>query len=283
MNHHTKIDLTDNLNNWNDRAVVHANGGYGDLAAFASNKQAITATVKRDLAVIRPFLPDQKLTGQHLLHLQCHIGDDTLSWARLGASDVYGLDFSPVALTAARKLATAAQIPITYVEGDAGLAAQAMPEQLAQFNAIVTSAGTITWLPELKSWAESIAQLLAPGGVFMIRDNHPLLFALENAGLEIKQDYFSGTEDTYESDSSYTSNSAGKINHQVNHNWAHDFQEIINSLIGAGLTIKNVGEHRITDWQALPSLIYSKDHEGWELPATSPQFPLTFSVVAQKP
>ena len=100
--------------------------------------------------------------------------------------------------------------------------------------------------------------------------------------MEIIQDYFSGTEVTYQSDASYTPNSAGKIKHQTNHNWAHDFAEIINSLIAAGLTIKQVGEEKVTDWKALPSLIYSKEDEGWVLPSDSPQFPLEFSVVAQK-
>lgn len=275
-------DVADNLNNWNDRADVHANGGYGDLTQFAKDKNAITTTVKRDLDVLRPFLTHNSVENKRLLHLQCHIGDDTLSWARLGAKDVYGLDFSPAALKYARKLSQEANTSITYVEGDARYAAKAMPEKLGQFDIIVTSAGTITWLPELKSWAKSIAQLLAPGGIFTIRDNHPLLFALDNSGLEIKLGYFSGTEITYQSDASYTPNSNGKIKHQTNHNWAHDFAEIINSLIAAGLTIKNVGEHKISDWKSLPSLIYDKNQEGWVLPADSPQIPLTFSVVAQK-
>lgn len=274
--------ITDNLNNWNDRADVHAHGGYGNLSEFAQNPEAITTTVKHDLAVLKPFLPANSVKNKRLLHLQCHIGDDTLSWARLGAKDVYGLDFSPMALKYARNLAKQAKTPITYVEGDARFAAAAMPEKLAQFDLIVTSAGTITWLPDLKSWANSIAQLLAVGGTFMIRDSHPILFALDNAGLEIIQDYFSGTEVTYQSDASYTPNSAGKIKHQTNHNWAHDFAEIINSLIAAGLTIKQVGEEKVTDWKALPSLIYSKEDEGWVLPPDSPQFPLEFSVVAQK-
>lgn len=279
-NEHSEI--TDNLNNWNDRAVVHANGGYGDLTQFVKDKSAVTTTVKRDFAVLKPYLSHNTVKNKRLLHLQCHIGDDTLSWARLGAKDVYGLDFSPVALKYARKLANEANTPITYVEGDARYAAKALPEKTGKFDIIVTSAGTITWLPELKSWAQSIAQLLAPGGIFMIRDNHPLLFALDNAGLEIKLNYFSGTENTYESDASYTPNSTGKIKHQTNHNWAHDFAEIINTLINAGLTIKNVGEYQVSDWQSLPSLIYDKDQEGWIQPTNLPQVPLIFSVVAQK-
>ena len=155
-------DVADNLNNWNDRADVHANGGYGDLTQFAKDKNAITTTVKRDLDVLRPFLTHNSVENKRLLHLQCHIGDDTLSWARLGAKDVYGLDFSPAALKYARKLSQEANTSITYVEGDARYAAKAMPEKLGQFDIIVTSAGTITWLPELKSWAKSIGQLLAP-------------------------------------------------------------------------------------------------------------------------
>lgn len=178
-------DIADNLDNWNDRAAIHANGGYGDLAAFAANSQKISSPVQRDLKVIAPFLPDHSVKNQRLLHLQCHIGNDTISWARLGAHDVYGLDFSANALAYARKLAQKANVPVTYIQGDARFAADAMPNQKGYFDVIVTSVGTITWLPELESWAKSIAKLLRPGGIFMIRDSHPLLFALDNSGLEL--------------------------------------------------------------------------------------------------
>lgn len=202
---HQNEDVEDNLLNWNDRAVVHANGGYGDLDAFADDPSALSSVTLRDLEVLKPHLPEHSIKGLHLLHLQCHIGSDTISWWRLGARDVYGLDFSPTSLDYARKLSERAGASITYVQSDARCAADAMPDQKGSFDVIVTSCGTITWLPDLKDWARSIASLLADGGIFMIRDNHPLLFALNNEGMSIVQDYFGGTETTYETDQSYTS------------------------------------------------------------------------------
>ncbi|WP_407124299.1 class I SAM-dependent methyltransferase [Weissella paramesenteroides] len=278
--------VNENLENWDDRANIHAHGAYGDLNKFANNSQAITGTVRRDLDVLKPFLPERSVAGQRLLHLQCHIGNDTLSWQRLGAKEVYGLDFSPKSLEYANDLANLAGAKITYVQGDARYASKALSNKHGQFDVVVTSAGTITWLPDLSDWAQSIADLLAPEGIFMIRDNHPMLFVLDNDGLEVKQNYFSGTEVSYESDNSYVVNDADNqqhiIEHTKNHNWAHDFQEIISVLRAAGLTIEAVGEYAKTDWQALPMLTYNEVNDEWIMPEGYPQLPLTFSVVARK-
>ncbi|WP_297317396.1 class I SAM-dependent methyltransferase [uncultured Bifidobacterium sp.] len=122
-------DVRDNLLNWNDRAVVHANGAYGDRDAFADDPSASSPVVLRDLAVLEPHLPESGITGLRLQHLQCHIGEDTLTWWRLGAGKVYGLDFSPTALEYARNPSERAGASITYVQGGARFAAQAMPDQ----------------------------------------------------------------------------------------------------------------------------------------------------------
>ncbi|MFT8640258.1 class I SAM-dependent methyltransferase [Bifidobacterium sp.] len=275
-------DINDNLENWNDRATVHMNGGYGDIDAFADNPEAITQVVRRDYEVLAPHLKERTIQGKRLLHLQCHIGLDTVSWYRLGAMQVHGLDFSDVSLDYAKSIAERAHATIDFVQGDARHADLALPDCLNMFDAVVTSVGTITWLPELSDWARSIASLLAPGGVFMVRDDHPLLFALDNSGLDLKQGYFSGTESTYESDASYTKGSAGKIAHTKNHNWAHDFHEIVGSLIDAGLAIESLDEHRIADWQSLPMLVPNGEEGGWRMPQELPDIPLTFSIVARK-
>ncbi|RBP99334.1 SAM-dependent methyltransferase [Bifidobacterium xylocopae] len=274
-------DLAENRANWDDRAEVHAQGGYGDLAVFAADPTAITPVVQRDLAVLRPHLPASGVAGLSLLHMQCHIGTDTLSWQRLGALDVHGLDFSPRSLDHARALAAQADAPITYVEADARAADQALPGK--SFDLIVTSVGTITWLPDLDGWGRSIAHLLNPGGVFMIRDNHPLLFALDEQSLAISGDYLSGGEDSYESDGSYTPGSAGKVHHTSNHNWSHDFQEMTSVLLAAGLSIEALGEHPEVDWPALPELVHDEKEDVWRLPQGRPRIPLTFSIVARKP
>ncbi|MFT8705491.1 class I SAM-dependent methyltransferase [Bifidobacterium aquikefiricola] len=275
-------DVHQNLENWNDRASVHMHGGYGDIDSFINNTEEITSVVRRDYAVLAPFLGSQGIENRRLLHLQCHIGLDTVSWYRLGARGVCGLDFSDVALAYARSIAQRAQVPVRFVQGDARHSDQALTPVEHRFDVVVTSVGTITWLPDLTEWAQSIANLLVPGGVFMIRDDHPLLFALDNSGLNVVQDYFSGTESSYDSNSSYTEGSAGKIEHTRNHNWAHDFHEITESLIHAGLTIENIGEYEVADWQSLPMLTADENDGGWRMPDQYPRIPLTFSIVAKK-
>lgn len=279
----TEKDIADNLANWNDRAHVHRQGGYGDLAAFIADTTSISSAVRSDYRVLRSHLVSNSVARQRLLHLQCHVGTDTLSWHRLGAIDVHGLDFSEIALNYARDMSTQAHADISYVQADARYASEALADKCGSFDVIVTSVGTITWLPELSAWATSIEQLLAPGGVFMIRDMHPLLYTLEDAGLRIVLDYFSGSEYTYESDSSYTEGSQGKIAHTTNHSWAHDFQEIIGSLLSAGLILESLEEYDINDWQAIPEMVFDDAREGWVMPQGLPRIPLSFSVVARKP
>ena len=121
----------------------------------------------------------------------------------------------------------------------------------------------------------------------MIRDNHPLLFALNNEGMSMVQDYFGGTETTYKTDQTYTSatgsledGTKAQITHTTNHNWAHDFQEISSALL-AGLAIETIGEHNLDDWHSPPILKYSPDLKGW-ITHNQPQVPLTFSMAARK-
>ncbi|WEV76006.1 methyltransferase domain-containing protein [Bifidobacterium sp. ESL0800] len=295
-------EIEDNRENWNDRAEVHFNGGYGDIDALINGSPLANPVVRRDYEVLKPYLPNHSVQGQRLLHLQCHIGTDTVCWARLGAKDVCGLDFSSSSLRYARQIAQRAGAAITYVEADARKAVEVLPGK--QYDVIVTSVGTVTWLPSLEGWAQSIAALLAPNGFFMIRDNHPLLFALGEDGLSIGNSYFPGTEDSYDTENTYTmapqtensddansKNTVGsksnaspkpKITHTHNHNWAHDFDEMTRVLIDAGLRIERIGEYDVSDWQSLPMLEYDEQDESWHMPEGYPRIPLTFSIVARK-
>src|SRR5437764_688944 len=101
-----------NLENWEDRVPVHAASQAYDLAGLAADPTRLTRVIARDLE----RMPD--LTGKDVVHLQCHIGTDTLSLARLGAKSVTGYDFSPSALAVARGLARDADVAIEYFEGE---------------------------------------------------------------------------------------------------------------------------------------------------------------------
>ncbi len=108
-----------NRANWDDRADVHARSQMYDVDAFLADPTDISQVVRNDLSVLAPHLPATGVDGRSLLHLQCHIGTDTVSWARLGAVDVHGLDFSPNSLRHAARIAAAAGRGITRVEGAA--------------------------------------------------------------------------------------------------------------------------------------------------------------------
>lgn len=287
MNSNDTLRIEENRASWDDRAEVHAHGGYGDLSSLTGDPHAITGVARRDYEALQPHLPNNAIEGLKLLHLQCHIGTDTLCWPRPGAAETWGLDFSPAALAHARELARQAGVEVRYAEGDARFAADALAGHVDTFDAIVTSAGTITWLPDLADWARSIERLLAPGGVFMIRDDHPLLAALGFSGLEVCCDYASGSRSSYDMDVTYTTDpgndAAHKLAHTRNHNWTHDFAEITGALIGAGLAIEKLAEDEVAEWRSLPSLEFHAEDESWRLPEGSPRIPLMFAIVARKP
>lgn len=269
-----------NRANWDDRADVHVASPFYDVERFVSDPTTTSEVVDNDLAVLAPHLDGGTVKGKSLLHLQCHIGLDTVCWWRRGALDVHGLDFSPNSLAHARRIAERAGADITYVESDARTASNAINRT---FDVVVTSAGTIVWLPELTAWARSIHELLEPGGVFMIRDDHPILGALAYQPWKITGNYLSdGGPSVYEDDATYTGDDPqGRIRHTVNHEWRHDLAEVAGALLDAGLLIESLGEHPIIDWPAFDTLVPVPT--GWTLPEGAPRIPLTFSIVARRP
>ena len=268
-----------NRRNWDDRADVHARSGMYGVDGFLADPNAISGVVRNDVSVLAAHLPDSGVSGKSLLHLQCHIGTDTVSWARLGAIDVHGVDLSPNSLAHAARIAEADGRAITWVESDARFASAAVDRT---FDLVVTSAGTIVWLPELTSWAASIHDLLQPGGLFMIRDDHPILGAMAFEPWDISDDYLSGGGSrTYEDSGTYTENSTGQVEHVTNFEWRHDLGEVVGSLLAAGLRIESFVELPYMDWRAFDSLVPCP--QGWTLPPGAPRIPLNFAVVAQRP
>ncbi|QBJ94629.1 class I SAM-dependent methyltransferase [Rhodococcus sp. ABRD24] len=276
---HETEAIAANRANWDDRAEVHARSEMYNVDGFLADRAEISAVVQKDLSVLAPHLPDSGVRGRSLLHLQCHIGTDTVSWARLGAVDVHGLDLSPKSLHHAARIAKADGREINWVEGDARFASMLIDRR---FDIIVTSAGTIVWLPELATWAQSIHDLLEPGGVFMIRDDHPILGAMEFEPWVITDDYLGGGGTrTYDDSGTYTDNSAGRIAHVTNHEWRHDLGEVVSSLLCAGLRIEAFSELPFMDWPAFPDLVPCS--QGWTLSPEAPRIPLNFAIVARRP
>ena len=267
--------LEANRRNWDDRVGVHLGPDGYSVEELIANPEHITDVVRFDSEQLG------SVDGLRLLHSQCHIGTDTLSWARLGAQ-VTGFDFSPKAVAAARSIADRAGIEATFIESEVASASSNVD---GEFDLVYTSVGAICWLPELETWASQLSSLLVPGGRFYIRDSHPILLGLDDDrpdGLMVpKYPYFRVDDPVHFSDEhSYLGSLP--LTATDTYEWSHPISDIVNALLGTGLVLDRLDEHRHLDWKFLPSMV--PDRERWLLPeAQRDLMPLQFSVHAHKP
>jgi 2-polyprenyl-3-methyl-5-hydroxy-6-metoxy-1,4-benzoquinol methylase len=275
-------NLAVNRAHWDEVAELHRKSY--DTAAFVSDPSCLGKQVADDSKLLSPWLPGGSVAGLELIHLQCHIGDDTLGWARLGAK-VTGLDMSAESLRIARELAVEAGIAAEFVQSNIADAAQVLAGR--SFDVVYTSVGVLGWLDDLDGWARLIAQILKPGGVFFIREGHPMALALDQdapAGeLRLGWPYFDVGPITDESEADYSS--ATPVVNAKTWAWAHSLGEIIGSLLGACLRILDYQEHKTLPWKLLPWM--EKEHdERWPryvLPEPLQNLcPLEFSLTARK-
>jgi len=267
--------LSANRANWDARAVVHAASDFYDIDRYVRDRAFVSPIVRDDHLIVGD------VTGRSLLHLQCHIGTDTISWARLGAHAT-GLDFSPSSLAVARDLSSRCAAPVTYVEGNV-LDAPSVLER--RFDVVYASIGVLPWIPSVSSWAKAAAACLEPGGTLYLRDGHPY-----NSTFDYERDdellvavgpYFQ-REGPQRSDEPWTYTDGPGVHAAENYQWAHGLGEAITAFIDAGLVIQRVDEQDSIPWQALPWLV--RDGAGeYRMPADRPAMPLTFSILATSP
>ena len=158
---------------WDAWTKIHLGSEFYDVESFRTGERPIrVADYERDEV--------GSVEGRTLLHLQCHFGLDTLSWARLGAT-VTGIDFSDEGVAAARELAAEVRIPATFVQSDL----YALPDVLdEQFDIVYTSCGVLGWLPDIAGWGRVAAQFVRPGGFLYLTEIHPVTQAFPDEGVE---------------------------------------------------------------------------------------------------
>lgn len=256
---------------WNSWTKLHEHSPDYDLAGFLAGRCRLKPAELAEL----PEAP-----GKTMLHLQCHFGLDTLSWARRGV-DVTGVDFSEDAITLARRVAADAGIPARFIHSDV----YALPQVLdADFDIVFTSYGVLTWLPDLRGWAEVVARYLKPGGTFYMVEIHPFAMVFQNEGdvdrLEVHYPYFPGSEPIRcEGQGSYAAPDAPI--ESVSYEWPYTMGGVLTSLIEAGLRVDFVHEFDYTVYRAFPFLTRGEDGM-WRMPPDVGQVPLLFSVKARK-
>ncbi len=262
---------------WDELTAIHERSAFYDVEGFLAGASSLTKTELDELG--------PEVAGKRLLHLQCHFGLDTLSWARLGAT-VTGVDFSARAIALARRLAAECGLPASFVECDLS----ELPTVLdGRFDVVYTSWGVLCWLSDLARWARLIADYLAPGGSFYIAEFHPFLFALTDECEEPhvgRDSYFHRAEPhAWENDGggSYA-DPAAHVEAPVQYEWDHPLGEIVTALTQAGLTIeylhefRRLEEGRSLDW---PCIAQRPDGSSG-LRYLRDEFPLSFSLRARR-
>ncbi|WP_378732190.1 class I SAM-dependent methyltransferase [Nocardia brasiliensis] len=273
--------MTDNyllLNraNWDERAPVHAASRDYAVERFLAEPDFLSEVVRFD----RPLLGD--VNGLRGVHLQCHIGTDTLSLARLGAI-MTGLDFSPASLAQARTLAEKTGARVDFVESDVYDSVSALGG--AQFDLVYTGIGALCWLPSIDRWARTVAGLLRPGGRLFIREIHPTLATIDESHtdrLVIGYPYFETPEPMVFSDGGTYVESDVQFDQTTTHEWNHGFGEMVTALLHAGLSITGLTEHRSVPWEALPGQMTLGIGGEWHLTAHPERLPLSYTLQARK-
>jgi len=258
---------------WNNWAQIHAESKLYDLEGFKAGTLSLKPIELEELGDV---------AGKSLLHLQCHFGKETLSWARLGAQ-VTGVDFSDRAIELARSLSEELGIPASFVLSDI----YELPNALSgQFDIVFTSYGVLGWLPDMKRWGEVVAHFLKPGGTFYMVEFHPFAYVFDNTedgqGLKVSYPYASKEPLKFETHGSYAAPDADF--HFVEYGWNHSMSDILNALISAGLRLEFLHEfHYAVHCNMFKAMEATED--GWDRlknPIEREAIPLMFSVRAVK-
>ena len=270
--------LQANLKLWNAWATLHAGMKSED---YSYNIEAF----KAGRSTLYPLDIDAvgDVAGKSLLHLQCHIGLDTLSWARRGAK-VVGADFSDKAISVAQQVSDDLGLGGRFVLSEL----YKLPEVLdEQFDVVFTSYGVLGWLPDIPRWGQIVSRFLKPSGVFYIAEIHPFLLTFDerNASsiseLRLTYPYFHQPEPTrWPVEGSYADPTA-KLGPLTEYGWFFSLSDVINALIQAGLTIEFVREYPFCCFKALSFLERHADR-WWYPPDNSDLLPMTFTIRAHK-
>jgi len=254
---------------WDDRVPVHATSDFYDVDGFKAGR-----------STLEPFEVEEvgPVAGLDLVHLQCHFGLDTLSWARLGAR-VTGLDISEVGVATAQDLADEVGIDADFVAGDVYGAVAALGGRT--FDVVFTGLGALNWLPDIDRWAAVVDALLRPGGFLYLAEFHPWVNTLSYQDLTVETSYWNDPEGELSiGDGSYVETS-DTFSHTESWEWNHALSEVMGALLDRGLAVELFHEHPYTLYRRWPFL-EARQHGTFWLPEGMPGLPLMYSLKMRK-
>ena len=277
----TPVDDSREINRraWDEVAPAHAASPDYGIERLLSDPHALSDVVRFDL----PRLGD--VSGLRGVHLQCHIGTDTLSLHRLGAR-MTGLDFSGASVEQARSLAQRAGADIEYVVAEVTQATTVLPS--GAFDLVYTGIGALCWLPDIRAWAGTVAALLRPGGRLFLREGHPVLWALDyertDDELVLRYPYVETVDPVVDDEEGSYVEIDVQLQNTESHTWNHGLGEIVTALLDEGLLLTGLEEHLSVPWNPLPPGHMDLGEDGeWRLRDRPERLPLTYTLQAVRP
>jgi len=255
---------------WDEVAPVHLEA-YKEVAMLREGREVLDEIELQEVGDV---------AGKSMLHLQCHIGTDTLAWERHGAA-VTGLDFSGESIACAERLRDELGLGARFVQSNIYDARSVLEEA---YDIVYTSKGVLTWLRDIVEWGRVVAHFLKPGGLFYLMEMHPFLNVLEmeTAGdLTFKYRYFHQPEAiVWEDDADYAN--PDYIAKTASHEWDWTVSDIVNALLDAGLELDFVHEYEKLFFK-LFSTMTTDDGRWFTLPDYAGKLPLLLTMRARKP
>lgn len=255
-----------NKDTWNKKVTIHAQSEMYDMEAFKMGKTSLMPYELKALGNVE---------GKSLLHLQCHFGQDTLSWSRMGARCV-GVDLSDEGIKLAEKLNQELGLDAEFTSCNVLDTSEYIKDT---FEIVYTSYGVIGWLPDLKPWAKMIYERLEPGGFFYIIEFHPILWMFDyvDGKTEMKYHYNQDRVIYEEYEGTYADQSSKMLSKE--YGWNHGLSEVVNALIEAGLKIDYLNEYDESPYDIFPDLV--KQSNGL-YKMKDQLFPMLFEIKATK-
>lgn len=255
-----------NRQTWNEKVKIHSNSEMYDLEAFKKGKTSLMPYELHALGDVN---------GKSLLHLQCHFGQDTLSWSRKGAKCV-GVDLSDEGIALAKSLNEDLKLDAEFVRCNV---LETSEHIKATFDIVFTSYGVIGWLPDLKPWGQMIAERLKKGGIFYMVEFHPIVWMFDYLeGKPVMKYGYMQDEAIYEEyEGTYANQESKMISKE--YGWNHGLSEVINALIEAGLKIEYLNEYDESPYNVLPDLVETKSGN---YVTKNRLYPLIFEIKATK-
>jgi SAM-dependent methyltransferase len=262
-----------NRAHWDAKAGLHGQDAYYDSRTLLAGGSSLTEV---ELDALQRVAPD--LSGLRVCHMQCHIGLDSISLARLGAQ-VTALDFSPVALRKSAELARKCGVELVLIEADA----TNPPTDLSGcFDLVFASIGVLCWIGEVDRWMSAVHRLLVPGGHLVLVELHPLYLMVGSQDpLILDFPYCYQGPHIFDEDGSYADPSA-HLESTVTVQYAHGIGEVVSAAIAAGLSIIHLGEQTHSPCDFRGDLGRSDSDGRYRLRLGGQPIPLLYTVLARR-